>query len=62
VPIQRALDDAVIAGDTGKRLTPFLLARLAEVTGGASVRANRALALNNAKVAAELAVAFASLV
>ncbi len=57
-PIARALDDASAAGITGKRLTPYLLARLAEVTGGASIRANRALALNNAKVAAELAVAY----
>ena len=57
-PIARALDDAAAAGIIGKRLTPYLLARLAEVTGGASIRANRALALNNAKVAAELAVAY----
>jgi pseudouridine-5'-phosphate glycosidase len=40
-------------------LTPHLLARLAEVTGGASVRANRALARHNAQVAAELALALA---
>jgi pseudouridine-5'-phosphate glycosidase len=56
-PIERALADAAAAGITGKRLTPYLLARLAEVTGGASIRANRALAVNNAKVAAQLAVA-----
>jgi pseudouridine-5'-phosphate glycosidase len=41
----------------GKGLTPFLLGRLAEVTGGASIRANRALAINDATVAGELAVA-----
>ena len=57
-PIALALEDAAAAGITGKRLTPYLLARLAEVTGGASIRANRALALDNAKVAAELAVAY----
>jgi pseudouridine-5'-phosphate glycosidase len=56
--IARALDDA--RDVTGKKLTPFLLARLAEVTSGKSIRANRALALNNARVAAELAVAMAS--
>jgi len=56
-PIERALADAAAAHITGKRLTPYLLARLAEVTGGASIRANRALALHNAQVAAELAVA-----
>jgi pseudouridine-5'-phosphate glycosidase len=36
-----------------------LLARLAQTTGGASIRANRALVLHNAEVAAELAVALA---
>jgi pseudouridine-5'-phosphate glycosidase len=55
--ITTALADASTAGITGKPLTPFLLARLAEVTGGASIRANRALAIHNAHVAAELAVA-----
>jgi pseudouridine-5'-phosphate glycosidase len=54
------MDDAKRAGVTGKRLTPFLLARLADVTAGKSIRANRALAINNARVAAELAVAMAS--
>ena len=56
-PIARALGDAAAAGITGKRLTPYLLARLAEVTAGASIRANRALALHNARVAAEIASA-----
>jgi pseudouridine-5'-phosphate glycosidase len=55
--IDKALREAAAAGITGKALTPFLLARLADVTGGASIRANRALALHNAKVGAELAVA-----
>ena len=57
--IVSALADAATARITGKPLTPFLLARLAEVTGGASIRANRALAVHNAHVAAELAVALA---
>ncbi|HUS29487.1 MAG TPA: pseudouridine-5'-phosphate glycosidase [Kofleriaceae bacterium] len=55
--IATSLLEASAAGITGKALTPFLLARLADVTGGASVRANRALALHNAKVGAELAIA-----
>jgi len=55
--IQLALSDALELGITGKRLTPYLLARLAEVTGGASIRANRALAIHNARVGAELALA-----
>jgi pseudouridine-5'-phosphate glycosidase len=56
--IQLALADAAKLGITGKRLTPYLLARLAEVTGGASIRANRALAKHNARVGAELAIAY----
>jgi len=39
----------------GKALTPFLLRRVAELTGGDSLRANRALLLNNATIAARLA-------
>jgi len=54
--IQTALGDAETRGITGKRLTPYLLQRLAAVTGGASIQANRALALHDAQVAAELAV------
>jgi pseudouridine-5'-phosphate glycosidase len=58
--IAQALGEAAAAGITGKRLTPHLLARLADVTGGASIRANRALALSNAAVAAELAISLAA--
>jgi pseudouridylate synthase len=55
--IDAALAEAAAAGITGKRLTPFLLSRLAATTDGASIRANRALAVHNAEVAAELALA-----
>jgi pseudouridine-5'-phosphate glycosidase len=58
--ITAALAHAERAAVVGKALTPLLLAKLAEVTGGASIRANRALALNNARVAAELACALAA--
>jgi pseudouridine-5'-phosphate glycosidase len=44
-------------GVTGKALTPYLLACLAEVTGGRSVEANLALLESNAALAAEVAVA-----
>ncbi len=54
-----ALERAVRDGINGKALTPFLLSELARTTGGASVRANRALALNNVRVGAALAKAFA---
>jgi pseudouridylate synthase len=55
--IEEALHTARAHEITGKRLTPHLLATLATATGGASIRANKALARHNAKVAAELAVA-----
>jgi pseudouridine-5'-phosphate glycosidase len=58
--IAGAIAEAAAAGITGKRLTPHLLARLAEVTGGDSIRANRALALHNAQLAGELAVSLAA--
>jgi len=58
--IHAALAEAEATGIHGKRLTPYLLARLAEVTGGASIRANRALAIHNAEVGAALAVALAA--
>jgi pseudouridylate synthase len=59
IAIATALAEATAASISGKQLTPFLLGRLAEVTGGASIVANRALALHNANLAGELAVALA---
>ncbi len=53
--IARAVDEAEAAGVSGKALTPFLLARLVELTGGRARRANEALLLNNARVAARIA-------
>ena len=47
--------DADDAGIGGPDLTPWLLARVAELTNGAAVRANTALIVNNARVAAEIA-------
>ncbi len=49
------------AGVTGPSRTPHVLAGIAEATGGASVSANTALVANNARVAAEIAVACNSL-
>jgi pseudouridine-5'-phosphate glycosidase len=48
------------AGIDGKERTPFLLSRLAELTGGRSLVANLALLEDNARVAAEIAVAAAA--
>jgi pseudouridylate synthase len=57
--IERAVREADGAGVGGPALTPWLLARIAELTHGASVRANTALIVNNARAAAQLAVALA---
>jgi pseudouridylate synthase len=58
--IGRALSDAAGAGIKGKALTPFLLTRVSELTGAASLRANLALLENNTRVAAQIALALAS--
>jgi pseudouridine-5'-phosphate glycosidase len=55
----QAAADADAAGVHGPELTPWLLARIAELTGGASVRANTALIVNDAGVAGEIAIALA---
>ena len=55
--IVNALATAVDTGIYGAAVTPYVLSAIAQATGGASVRANLALAENNARVAAELAVA-----
>ena len=70
IPEQYAMDKAVIdkaidqalaesheQGIHGKETTPFLLARVAELTGGDSLESNIQLVLNNARVAAKTAVA-----
>jgi pseudouridine-5'-phosphate glycosidase len=56
--ITQARKDANEQGVHGQALTPFLLSRMKELTGGESLRANLALLLNNAKLAAQVAVAF----
>jgi pseudouridine-5'-phosphate glycosidase len=53
--IAQALREAEAAGVSGKALTPFLLARLVELTGGQARRANEALLVNDARVAARIA-------
>jgi pseudouridine-5'-phosphate glycosidase len=57
VAIATALAEVEAHGIKGKAVTPFLLARVSELTGEASLRANMALLLNNARVAAAIAVA-----
>jgi len=58
--IAQAVAEAETRGVSGKALTPFLLARLVELTGGRARQANEALLLNNARVAARIARALAA--
>ena len=57
--IDTALAAADAAGVHGKDITPFLLAKVKELTGGESFKSNVSLALNNARVAAQIAVEYA---
>jgi pseudouridine-5'-phosphate glycosidase len=59
--IDQAIAESVKKGIHGKETTPFLLARVAELTGGDSLASNIRLVFNNAKVAAQTAVAYAAL-
>ena len=58
--IEAALRDAAVAGIRGGGLTPFVLGRIGDATAGRSVPANLALAENNARVAALIAVAISA--
>jgi pseudouridine-5'-phosphate glycosidase len=55
--LSEALSAASSSGVSGRELTPFLLAHMSRRSGGATLRANLALLENNARVAAEVAVA-----
>jgi pseudouridine-5'-phosphate glycosidase len=55
--VEQAVDEATEKGIVGAECTPFLLARVQELTGGQSLEANIHLVLNNARVGAELAAA-----
>lgn len=53
--IEQALDEAVEKGIHGKESTPFLLAKVKELTGGDSLDSNIQLVFNNAKLASAVA-------
>ena len=53
--IDQAIDECRQKGIKGKETTPFLLARIKDITGGDSLEANIALVLNNARLAARVA-------
>lgn len=55
VIIEQALGDADRLGVTGKDVTPYLLGRIVEITGGASLTANIALVKANARLGAQVA-------
>lgn len=57
--IEQALKEAEEAGIKGKETTPFLLAKVVELTGGESLDSNIQLVLNNARLAAKTAVELA---
>ncbi|AEF45053.1 pseudouridine-5'-phosphate glycosidase [Serratia plymuthica] len=56
--IEQAVQESVEQGVHGKDSTPFLLARVAELTGGDSLNANIQLVFNNAKLAAQIACCY----
>lgn len=62
--VEQVLEDAIGAAErrrvVGRELTPFLLARMSEMSQGATLRANIALLENNARIAAEIAQALAA--
>ena len=54
--ISKALNEAEEQGIRGKAITPFLLDRIEGITSGSSLDSNIALVLNNARLAAQIAV------
>ena len=63
--LERILDEPLATAERehigGRELTPFLLSRMARQSEGATLKANIALLENNARVAAEIAVAWSDL-
>lgn len=55
-----ALKSAEARGVRGKAVTPFLLEQMKEMTKGETLRANQALLINNARIAAQIALSLAN--
>lgn len=53
--IAQALAEAQAGGIHGQTVSPFLLRRVSELSGGATLQANLALLLNNARLAGQIA-------
>ena len=56
--VEQALAEARQKNIRGQQVTPFLLSQVSELTGRASLNANIDLLLNNAQIAAQIAVAY----
>lgn len=59
--IEKALEEAEKEGVHGKASTPYLLAKIVELSGGKSLEANVGLAVNNARLGAKIAVVLSKL-
>ena len=59
--IDQAVKESVEQGVHGKAITPFLLARVVELTGGESLESNIQLVCNNARLASAIAIEYAKL-
>ena len=59
--IEKAVAEAEEQGIHGKATTPFLLAKIKEITGGSSLDSNIQLVFNNARLAAATACELAEL-
>ncbi len=59
--IAEALDQLTAQGVTGQAVTPFLLSRIVEQTGGRSLTANISLVEHNAALAADIAVQYSAI-
>ena len=59
--INEAVEEAKAQGIHGKATTPFLLAKIKDITGGSSLDANIQLVYNNAKLATATACELAKL-
>ena len=59
--IEQALAEATAQNISGKQATPFLLARVCELTGGNSLASNIQLVLNNSRLASAIASAYCQL-
>jgi pseudouridylate synthase len=59
--IQTAIQEAEAQGIRGKAITPFLLSRIEQLSGGKSLETNIELVCHNAALAAQVAIAFCKL-